>query len=91
MKNKNQQFENLDLNPEEFRELGYRVVDMITEYYASIQALPVFPPSTSTEVENAFKEVLPEKDRIQKRYWMSGKQKFYHLQPIWAHPDISDL
>ncbi len=53
-------FDNLDLKPEEFRKLGYRVVDMITEYYASISEVRVFPASTSSEVEQVFKESLPQ-------------------------------
>lgn len=54
-------FKNQDLSSEEFRKLGYRVVDMITEYYTSIRELPVFPDSTSAEIEQMFKEDLPEK------------------------------
>src|SRR5688500_9136414 len=54
-------FKNLDLSPEEFRALGYRVVDIIAEYYSSINDLPVFPTSTHKEVEAVFNEVLPEK------------------------------
>ena len=53
-------FDNLDLKPDEFRKLGYRVVDMITEYYASIDEVRVFPASTSAEVEQVFKEALPQ-------------------------------
>lgn len=52
-------FNNLDFRPEEFKRLGYRVIDMIAEYYASIPELPVFPSSTSTEIERVFTEDLP--------------------------------
>lgn len=54
-------FDNLDLKPEEFRKLGYRVIDMITDYYSSIHEVRVFPPNTSKEVEEVFEEDLPEK------------------------------
>lgn len=54
-------FVDLDLSPEEFRKLGYRVVDMIAEYYSTIRDVPVFPPHASEEVERAFQEPLPEK------------------------------
>jgi aromatic-L-amino-acid decarboxylase len=50
----------LDLDPDEFRQLGYRVVDMISDYYASVREIPVFPAHTSREVEAAFEEPLPE-------------------------------
>jgi aromatic-L-amino-acid decarboxylase len=51
---------NLDLEPDEFRRLGYQVVDMIAEYYASIDSLPVFPQHTSKEVAQLFDESMPE-------------------------------
>ncbi len=53
-------FDNLDLKPEEFRKLGYQVIDMITEHYASINEIRVFPASTSAEMEQLFGEKLPE-------------------------------
>lgn len=54
-------FSDLDLSPQEFRKLGYRVVDMIADYYSTVRDVPVFPPHTSAEVEEVFKEPLPEK------------------------------
>lgn len=54
-------FVDLDLSPDDFQAFGYRVVDMLTEYFASIRERPVFPPHTSTEVEQAFDEPLPDK------------------------------
>ena len=60
---KDNQFVDLDLSPEEFRELGYRTVDMIAEYYANIREVPVFPPHTSEEVEAVFNEPLPEEGK----------------------------
>lgn len=52
-------FVDLDLDPEKFRELGYRVIDMIAEYYAKIRDVPVFPAKTSREVAAIFDEPLP--------------------------------
>lgn len=54
-------FVDLDLDPQEFRKLGYRVVDMIADYYATVREVPVFPPYTTTEVESAFQEELPHR------------------------------
>lgn len=56
-----ERFVDLDLSPQEFRKLGYRVVDMIAEYYSNIREVPVFPPHTLAEVEKIFEEPLPEK------------------------------
>jgi aromatic-L-amino-acid/L-tryptophan decarboxylase len=58
-----EKFYNPDLDPEEFRKLGYRVVDMITDYYASIREVQVFQKATSAEVEKVFDEKLPENEQ----------------------------
>jgi len=55
-----EEFVNLDLSPDEFRQLGYRAVDMMAEYYRGIREVPVFPPRTSAEVAQVFQENLPE-------------------------------
>src|SRR5690606_28614502 len=49
-----------DLPLEEFRELGYRAVDAITEYFSSVRDLPVFPNRPSAEIQRDFVEPLPE-------------------------------
>jgi aromatic-L-amino-acid/L-tryptophan decarboxylase len=54
-------FVDLDLDPQEFRRLGYRVIDMIADYYAAVREVPVFPAYTSTEVAGAFQEELPDR------------------------------
>lgn len=48
-----------DLPQEVFRQLGYRVVDMIAEYYDSLDELPVFPGRTSSQVAGFVDEPLP--------------------------------
>ncbi|MGD8753800.1 MAG: aspartate aminotransferase family protein [Anaerolineales bacterium] len=52
-------FADLDLSPQEFRTLGYQVIDMIADYYADVRHVPVFPPKTSAQVAEEFKEGLP--------------------------------
>jgi aromatic-L-amino-acid decarboxylase len=52
-------FDNLDMQPEDFRKLGYRVIDVITEYYTSLHDVRVFPASTSSDIEQVFTEDLP--------------------------------
>lgn len=50
---------NPDFPPGEFRRLGYRVVDMIADYFGSLDNLPVSPRRSSGEVEAIFREPLP--------------------------------
>lgn len=52
---------NADLTPDEFRVLGYRVIDMIADYYEAIRDEPVFPAQRSDLVAEVFAESLPEK------------------------------
>ncbi len=54
-------FADLDLSPAEFRKLGYRVIDAIANYYATIRDVHVFPSRTMEEVAVAFDEPLPGK------------------------------
>jgi aromatic-L-amino-acid decarboxylase len=58
------EWSNLDLAPDEFRRLGYQVVDMITEYYKEIDSLPVFPTRSSESVSRVFAEPLPRQGQV---------------------------
>jgi aromatic-L-amino-acid/L-tryptophan decarboxylase len=53
-------FDSLDLEPEAFRRLGYRVVDMLTDYYATLRERPVTLQNPSEAVGLAFREPLPQ-------------------------------
>lgn len=48
-----------DLPLDEFRRLGYRVIDMIADYYASVRDVSVFPARSFTQVEATFREPVP--------------------------------
>lgn len=48
-----------DLPIEEFRRLGYRTVDLVTEYYASLNEQSVYPSISPDAVVEAFDEPLP--------------------------------
>jgi glutamate/tyrosine decarboxylase-like PLP-dependent enzyme len=49
-----------DLTSDEFRDLGYRVIDEIADYLSSIGEVAVFAAKTPEEVAAAFDEPLPE-------------------------------
>lgn len=60
MQTQEEPFFEADLSPEEFRKLGYRAIDMMADYYAELRDKPVFAPYTSEQVEEVFREPLPE-------------------------------
>ena len=53
-----------DLSPEEFRRVGYRVIDEIAEYFSTIREVPVFAASTPDQVAGTFAEPLPETGQL---------------------------
>ena len=49
----------LDMDPQELRELSERASALVTNYFASITDLPVFPDTTAEEVAAQFDSTLP--------------------------------
>ena len=49
-----------DLTADEFRELGYRTVDLIADYYESVEDRPVYRQAEPEDVVEAFDESIPE-------------------------------
>lgn len=49
-----------DLPLDEFRRLGYQVVDLIGEYYAQLETAPAFPAREPSEVAALFDRPVPE-------------------------------
>lgn len=52
-------FENLDMDLETFRKLGYEVVDAITEYYSTIKDRRIITENNSKQIEEIFNQELP--------------------------------
>ena len=48
-----------DLAPEEFRRLGYRAIDMLAEYFDSIDDRRVYPEASPEAIASAFDESVP--------------------------------
>lgn len=54
-----EQFKSLDIPKEEFKKLGYQVIDIIANYYETIRDVPVFPAISSEALEALFHEPVP--------------------------------
>ena len=53
-------FFDADLDPETFRAVGYRTVDLMADYYRTIGDDPVYPTVTPAELAAVFDEPAPE-------------------------------
>jgi aromatic-L-amino-acid decarboxylase len=53
-------FKSFDLPKEEFKRLGYQVIDLIAEYFDSICDIPVYNPITSFDLKEIIQEDLPQ-------------------------------
>ena len=53
----------LELPPEEMRRLGYRVVDLIVEHFATLREQPVTGRADRAELERRLREPIPEAGR----------------------------
>jgi aromatic-L-amino-acid decarboxylase len=49
-----------DLDPEAFRAAAHAVVDLMADYYARVEAFPVFPPVEPGSIAPLFPEAAPE-------------------------------
>ena len=78
--------ESYDLSSEEFRKLGYRVVDMMAEYYDTIGDRPVFPTVTSPELEEVFREDLPSRGQDADQILDEWRDKVLEYAAIQGSP-----
>jgi len=49
-----------DLDPEEFRRLGYRAIDMLAEYFDGVRDRRVYPEADPSTIADSFDEPVPE-------------------------------
>lgn len=79
------------MNPGEFREVGYRVVDLLAEYLEHIEEKPVFPnvePSTLTQL---FAEPLPQDSSPSEKVLQELEEKLLPNCTNVGHPGYMGL
>src|SRR5258708_8568540 len=79
------------MNPGEFREVGHRVVDMLSEYFEHVEEKPVFPnvePSTLTQL---FAETLPRDSNSPERVLRELEEKLLPNCTNVGHPGYMGL
>lgn len=54
-----EEFDSLDPDPEEFRELGYEAVDMMADHFERVREVDTFPDATPADVAEEFDDPLP--------------------------------
>ena len=52
-------FDSFDMSPAEFKELGYKVVDSMAEYFSSIRERRIISENSSYAIHEMFREALP--------------------------------
>ncbi|HZF65081.1 MAG TPA: aspartate aminotransferase family protein [Chitinophagaceae bacterium] len=70
-----QRFQNLDMEKEAFRKLGYEVIDAIADYYDSIEERRIIPENNSKEIEQVFEETLPQTAQDAASIFQEWKQR----------------
>ncbi len=70
-------FDSLDPDPEEFRELGYETVDMVADHFAQINDIDTFPAATPEEVAEEFQDPLPMEGEAPERVLAEWTERVY--------------
>jgi glutamate/tyrosine decarboxylase-like PLP-dependent enzyme len=93
MKNKNLtdieqriQDETFDLNPEEIRQLGYQVTDLIVDYFKKIDNPPIIPTNNFKELRKLIEEPLPQNEQKPNNILEECKEKVIDNAIRIGHP-----
>ena len=70
-------YDTLDPDPEEFRDLGYRAVDMMADHYARIDAVDTFPDTTPSAVAAEFDDPLPREGEAPEAVLAEWNERVY--------------
>jgi glutamate/tyrosine decarboxylase-like PLP-dependent enzyme len=75
-------FDSPDLDPDEFREVGYRTIDLIAEHYARVREVETLPGDRPDQVAAKFDDPLPEAGRDPDALLDDWEERIY---PFAAH------
>src|SRR6266566_2651220 len=79
------------MNPGEFREVGHRVVDMLSEYLEHIEDKPVFPNVEPSALIQLFAEPLPRDSNSPERVLRELEEKLLPNCTNVGHPGYMGL
>lgn len=74
------------LTPDAFRELGYRMVDWIADYWRTLEDRPVTPPTRPGEVEAALPAAAPERPEAWDAIFRDLDELVALNLTHWQHP-----
>jgi aromatic-L-amino-acid/L-tryptophan decarboxylase len=79
------------MNPEEFREVGHQVVDLLAEYLEHIEEKPVFPHVEPATLTQLFAEPLPQDSSSPERVLAELQEKLLPYCTHVGHPGYMGL
>ena len=79
------------MNPEEFREVGHRVVDLLAEYLEHIEEKPVFPNVEPSTLMQLFTEPLPKGSTSPDKILEELEEKLFPYCTNVGHPGYMGL
>src|SRR6202047_1032169 len=79
------------MNPGEFREVGHRVVDMLSEYLEHIEEKPVFPNVEQSTLTQLFAEPLPRDSNSPEKVLQELEEKLLPYCTHVGHPGYMGL
>jgi glutamate/tyrosine decarboxylase-like PLP-dependent enzyme len=79
------------VNPEEFRQVGHRLIDTIANYLDTVEERPVFPDVAPEQLYELFDEAIPESGTDPQQLLQELDRKFFPYCSHVSHPGYMGL